>query len=364
LTRPEAASLESNDDAAEVASASIFDVISLFEKWAPSSPRGTTPAAYDLFAQSGEGAKAPIDKPLDAASKAPAAEQPNRWYANGEKREGVNSLRLTSEYRVSNADFARANPDFARQKLDDLDTTRSYKLWHPTTGQIDDGWKVKGENPDGTMTFSREYTQDVRARKDHSRGVLEAMPDIPYAFIKHVQSKLDQLPANVLQSLERKGYKILAAETIPAAIPELAQLTPRGWSRSTNFFNSDGTHDDVSKRIIAPMKVLQDGQFEDVSRDNVVVHQIGHALDFAHGFLSNSPEFIRAYDADMNNIQEKDNHIYKYFSQKDGPGRQETFASIFGVAFGMPENESDRKFLTEKFPNVMEVVRKQIKELK
>ncbi len=292
--------------------------------------------------------------------KPKSGDSANKWTSAGEVKTGVNRLSLKSEYRVSAEQFKQANPD---SNLEKLDTTGSFKVKHPTTGAVDDGWTVKERGQDGSLTLTRNYSFDVQARKDHS-GVLEAMPGVPESFTKQVQRKIEEMPPNVVASLQRNGYKIIAAATIPDAMPELEKLTPRGWPADSKFINSDGTHDDVSKRIIAPMRFMREGEMEPVMRDNVVTHQVGHALDFAHDFLSSKPEFLDAYKKDMAAIRDKESPVVKYLSQPNGIGRQETFAAIFGLVTTGPENESDTRFLRQSFPNVIKVVEKQIKDLK
>lgn len=328
--------------------APFFDVVAL---WQDASDRKTdkSPKSSDPLEKQPDGN---ADKKTDVVT--------NQWTVSGETKPGVDRLSLTSEYRVSEADFKKANPDID-PKL--IDTTGNFKVKHPTTGAVDDGWKVKSRGKDGSITMTRDYNFDVQARKDHD-GVLEAMPGVPESFTKHVQKKIDEMPPNVIANLQKHGYKIIAAPTIPDAMPELDKLTPRGWPGDMTFLDSDGTHDDVSKRIIAPMRFRNGQDIEPAMRENVVTHQVGHALDFANGFLSAKPEFIDAYKKDMAAILNKDTSIVKYLSQPDGVGRQETFAAIFGLVTTGPENESDRKFLTRSFPNVIKVVENQIKELK
>ncbi|MDZ4832836.1 MAG: hypothetical protein SGJ27_03450 [Candidatus Melainabacteria bacterium] len=284
----------------------------------------------------------------------------NKWTASGEVKPGVDRLTLTSQYRVSASDFKKANPDVDLEKLD---TAGGFNLKHPTTGATDSGWKFKAREKDGSVKLTRDYRVDVAAQKEHG-GVLEAMPGVPESFTKQVQRKIDEMPPNVVANLKKNGYKIITASTIPDAMPELDKLTPRGWPADSTFINSDGTHDDVSKRIIAPMRFMHEGEMQPVMRDNVVTHQVGHAIDFANGSLSATPEFVDAYSKDMAAIGHKDSGIVKYLSQPDGVGRQETFAAVFGLVTTGPENESDTKFLTQSFPNVMKVVKKQIEQLK
>ncbi len=293
----------------------------------------------------------------------------NQWEFAGSARRGVDRMRMQSSYTVPNRDFFAANPTLER-RMPEPGGTERYSLRHPTTGQVDTGWTLSSVDR-GNVTLTRSYEIEVQSRENHD-GLIEALPGVPERFQRQLQDKLNELPENVRNSLARHGYRIIAAPTIPDAIPELARLSPRGWDRDLSFLNSDGTHDDVSKRIIAPMRFRVNGEMVDVDRENVLTHQVGHALDFAHNFLSSRDEFIRAYTRDMEGIRNREkrenareaDYRVEYLSQASGVGRQETFASIFGLLTTGPENESDRVFFERNFPSVIEVVRQQIKDLK
>ncbi|MBX9671488.1 MAG: hypothetical protein K2X93_28125 [Candidatus Obscuribacterales bacterium] len=312
------------------------------------------------------------DKPKPGSDKAtsekPAekkADAPNQWTVKGTKDGGITSFGMTAEYKVSADEFKKANPKIDPKTVE-VDKDKTFTVRHPTTGELDEGWKVKSKEKDGSLTLTRDYTMDLKTREGKAQaGLVQGMKHVPDSFLKKLDEKVKELPPNLISSLERNGYKIIAATNIPEAIPALADLTPRGWPKDLSFFESDGTHDSVSKRIIAPMRMGREGSAEPVTRDNVVLHQVGHALDHAHGFLSSKPEFVEAYNKDMAAIFDKRHPIYKYFSQKEeNAGRQEVFASMFGVALGKPENETDMDYLQRHFPNSLEVVKKQMKEIK
>lgn len=308
---------------------------------------------------------AQISKPIETDQKDKAEDKEknaNQWEFDSSPKDGVDRLKLRSEYKVSREDFFKANPKL-ENKIPQGDENKNLKLRHPTTGQVDDHWSMKSENKDGSITLTREYEIDVQAKEDH-QDLIEALPGVPSSFTEQLNRKLMEMPDNVRNSLKRHGYKIVAAPTIPDAIPGLENLTPRGWPAHKNFYNSDGTHDDVSKRIISPMRYLRGENMAPVMRENVLTHQVGHALDFAHGFLSSTPEFIEAYNKDFQRLQGSTDPRARYLSQAKGVGRQETFAAIFGQVLTGPENERDREFLTTNFPEVTKVVKNQIKKLR
>lgn len=298
----------------------------------------------------------------------------NSWQAKPGNKAGVDQIYSRAAVNISAEEFAKQNPGAgAPDKLIGQD---GFKLRHATTGQIDAGWRLDGINRDGSVKLSKDYQFNVQAKNDHS-GLIEALPGVPEAHVQALQKKLDELPPNVLQALKDKGYKIIATTHNTEAIPELKGLTPRGWPKELDFDNSDGTHDNARRVILAPYRVSNGPEFVPVDRDNVVVHQIGHALDHAFGKLSSQDAFQQAFKQDMSNMAKKgllnndrEKMIYDYFNQKDGPakgerpGSEECFASLFGMLLTGPENPEDKVPFERNFSRTIAVVRKQIQSLK
>ncbi len=274
---------------------------------------------------------------------------------------------------LSAEEFKNQNPGFDGRA--NSSSGASFNVRHASTGEIDSGWKVDAQGSDGILRLSKQYSIDVSAKTSHD-GLLESTPDVPKEHIKGLEAKLSELPPNIRKALSDKGYKILAASTNTDAIPELKGLIPRGWPADTTFDNSDGTHDNLRRLILAPVRFKSGADFVPVDRDNVVVHQIGHALDHAFGKLSNAPEFQKAFKAEMEKLaqkgpfmNEREKAIYNYFNQKDGPGKderpgsEEAFASLFGLVLTGPENEEDRQPFENNFAETIKIVRQQIKAL-
>lgn len=292
------------------------------------------------------------------------APKDNRWQADGRSdKQGFDKLALRANVEVPLDELRKTNPDLPESVLE-MKLGGSYKLRHPTTGEVDSDWSLdKVKESTGTAKLTRTYKIDVQHKDDHT-GLIERMAGVPESFADDLQKKLDELPKNVLANLDKAGYKIIAATTIPNAMPTLDGLTPRGWPKKMTFENSDGTHDNMSKRIIAPMRFKPGDEWEPVFRPEVLVHQVGHAVDFANGFLSASKPFKDAYTEDMARVIDTRNPVLKYLSQPGGIGRQETFAALFGMALTGPENEHDRHLLEKTFPRTIEVVKDQIRALK
>lgn len=304
-----------------------------------------------------------------------AKEKENQW-----SPKDSNSASKSSDYiqnkaavTVSSSEFVRNNPGLKDKPASEWDKSGTYKVRHATTSEVDGGWKIKGVSSDGSIELQKSYQLEVAKKKDHD-GLLESIPGVPDKHIKALEAKLAELPDNVKDALKSAGYKIVATRFNTDAIPELKGLHPRGWDPSSDFNTSDGTHDSVRRLILAPYAFIPQNKVEDVSRPDVLVHQIGHALDHALGKLSNKPEFQEAFAKDMQKmakkeLDEREEAIFTYFSQHRGPvkgenpGSEECFASLFGLVLTGPENPGDRKAFESNFSNTIEVVKKQIKGL-
>ncbi len=313
-----------------------------------------------------------VEKIAHAVRDLPAVqvERENAWQMSGQLKDGIDKISMKARLTVSGDEFSKQNPGLS-SNLSDKIGKNTFSVRHATTGEVDSGWTLNQVNHDGSVDLSKNYSLDV-AHQEKNKGLIETLPGVPQDHTRALQSKLNELPPNVLKALEDKGYKIIATRTNSQAIPELAALTPRGWPKETTFDDSDGTHDNVRRLILAPL-FTTDRQM--VNRPDVLVHQIGHALDHSSGKLSNQPEFQEAFKKDLNAMKNSwllsphEKSIYDYFNQKEDlakgerPGSEECFAALFGMILTGPENPGDEKTFQKYFPNTIKVVREQIKKL-
>ena len=341
--------------------------------------RGVWDSVYSAFAKGSTPAESKdgADKSDSSRAAKPAAEteKVNQWQFDGKPGERSERITIKSEINVEPRDFRLRNPSVTG-KDEELVGKGDFKARHATTGEVDGGWKLEGVNKDGTLRLSKDYQMLVQSRKDHD-GLVEAIPGVSKEHVQALEKKLAQLPDNVLKALKDAGYKVIATRFNSDAIPELKDLTPRGWDKRSTFDTSDGTHDNVRRAILAPTSFRdQYGREQDTDRPEVLVHQIGHALDHAKGKLSNDPEFQQAFQKDMqalarkgSDMTEREKLIYNYFNQQRGPtkgefpGSEEGFASFFGLILTGPENPEDREPFEANFKNTIDVVRSQIRRL-
>ncbi len=293
----------------------------------------------------------------------------NRWILS-RTGERVDTLSMAAVVSVTASEFFRTNPDALAKFGKDparVSQAADYKLLHASTGEIDGGWRIREVDGDkDRLVLTKTYNCQVEHRDNHD-GLVEVVPGTASALRERIEKKLAELPPNVISALQNAGYKIILTNWIEDAMPSLKGLTPRGWDRNQTFRNSDGTEDNVTRRIVIPAMWVVDGQPAEARRRDEVVHQIGHALDFARGagdgFLSAEKAFVRAYEREIARLDKNDD-VVRYFSQPGGAGRQEVFATLFGLALTGPEIPSMRKWLSDSFPETLSVVGSQIRDLK
>lgn len=285
----------------------------------------------------------------------------NCWRVT-DNENGTEQLAMTSVRSVGTKEFCAAN-GIASTK--DLDTSKTYKLRHPT-GRLESGWRVDKVTTDGVvLSIDTEIVVQTHKDKAARERLLEVMPGADKSHVDEVHATLKQIPQNVLEFVQKSGFKIVVAPRITAALPHLSGVEPRGWGGLT-FDNSDGTMDEARKLIVSPDKYLNGKKWEVNTRPHVVSHQIAHAIDAILENYSNSADFIRAYSRDIDAIPKSDrNHIYKYLTQRDfDAGRKEAYACIAGMLLTGPENPEDREYFEKHFPNLIALLRQQLKQLK
>lgn len=134
-----------------------------------------------------------------------------------------------------------------------------------------------------------------------------------------VEAELKKLPKAVTEALRKKGIAIVAVkDTIVEQFADLHGVTPRGWGGTGKTWDQvPGVFREERKTVA----VATSGKFRTGSTD-MILHEVGHAYDYAMGRLSSSEPFVKAYDADKDKLT-------AYFKQAGSAGREELFAESF-----------------------------------
>lgn len=139
------------------------------------------------------------------------------------------------------------------------------------------------------------------------------------------QGAIASLPPDVQQTLDQAGVTIRYVEnSVTEALPQLAGVAAPGWENS----GTCATYDCVPGTFWAPTRqviIATSGMYSNSSFD-FVLHEIGHAYDFALGYASSSSAFSHVYAAEKSSMG-------AYYNQACC-GAREMFAEGFANYYG------------------------------
>lgn len=124
--------------------------------------------------------------------------------------------------------------------------------------------------------------------------------------------RLEQIPANVLETLNHKGVKIKLTNDIITNMPELSYLkgvVPRGWE------NTGLTWDDVpgvsEKNVIVRIGFSKKGKGHNTQ--NLELHETMHAVDrYVFNNVSSTSEFKNIFNQEANIKYKGDGYVSVY----------------------------------------------------
>jgi hypothetical protein len=148
-----------------------------------------------------------------------------------------------------------------------------------------------------------------------------------------VATKLAILPTAALRAIDKARFpngapiKIIATKgSITDYVPELRGVRPRGWPPGTSWDSVPGIS--LGSTVVI---ATRDGRVPEIGNGHgsydLVVHETFHSVDSAGGPLSQSADFLAAYNADKEALG-------SYYRQEEDAGRAEAFAETAARYFG------------------------------
>jgi hypothetical protein len=168
------------------------------------------------------------------------------------------------------------------------------------------------------------------------------------------------LPERVRKALDAHGVKVVIGRSMADAAPDLVDRRPRGWPEGTTWANADGCYRAATdRREIVATEFYRSEMGNSETRSprfpGALRHETGHAYDDALGIHSQSPEFLAAYRADVDKMDEPTRQQVSYYLQPGEAGPSETFAEIFARLVG--ESGTSHRDLREYFLATTELLR-------
>ncbi|MCE3234891.1 MAG: hypothetical protein K0Q50_1071 [Vampirovibrio sp.] len=225
---------------------------------------------------------------------------------------------------------------------------------------------------------------------------VKATPDseVSNTFLTKINEGLKSVPEVVLKSLNAANWNVQVSKFLTDALPDMKGMRPRGGDEWITAEHRSGV-------TIAPIIYLSEYQWcmppkepskltnsklfpalrkvkppvespfgylcRKVAPDRTLRHELGHALEILLRRIADTPEFIEAYERDLETMSPQERQEVYYFLQPDANGkptqggRREAIAEAFASLWGGGCN--DTRHFTGMFPNVMEFAKAQVEQL-
>jgi len=198
---------------------------------------------------------------------------------------------------------------------------------------------VKDESKDPKDLKDPKDAKDASGQPIDQTGK-PILPDVIVApsaqFTLKVNDTISKMSAETRDVLATSQTEIVAANKLTDALPELKGQKPRGWPPGLTWDAVDGAYSPSRNMVVVAEETADsNGKWVKSKRtEDVTRHEVGHAVDFGLGKLSNTAAFTKAYDEDEKNMPPKLAPTLKYFLQNGDGGKEEAFAEAIAAREG------------------------------
>lgn len=187
-------------------------------------------------------------------------------------------------------------------------------------------------------------------------------PAVGEATIETVTNIVDRLPPNIYEILDKGGATINIAPNITDKWPDMLK----------GKLDADGLHlaQDIARcydkdvyiyerKLIPNSTQLEPEVWDAASTTNVLVHEMGHAVDFCSGVFTKSADFLDMYQKEVDRMPDDVKARLWYYTKPGFTGAREAFAETFAGLMGA--NGKDTEVVRENFPTMRAWVRDRFK---
>jgi tetratricopeptide (TPR) repeat protein len=187
-------------------------------------------------------------------------------------------------------------------------------------------------------------------------------PAVGEATIQTVTNIVDRLPPNIYEILDRGGATINIAPNITDKWPDMlnGKLDADGLHLAQDIARCYDKDVYIYERKLIPNSTqLSDEVWDAASTTNVLVHEMGHAVDFCSGVFTKSAEFLDMYQKEVDRMPADVKERLWYYTKPGFTGAKEAFAETFAGLMGA--HGKDTEVVRENFPVMREWVRDRFK---
>lgn len=229
-------------------------------------------------------------------------------------------------------------------------------------GKTEDPEKEISKDPskdvpkDTTQDVPKDPAKDATAGTDKSgAGPADVIVPPSPAFLTEVTTTYNKMSLETRDVIEKEGTVIAPVRRLTDALPELKGQKPRGWPPGLTWDAVDGAYSPSRNMVVVAEETQKaDSTWVKSTRgEDITRHEVGHALDYGMGKLSNSKDFTTAYEEDIKNMPVAIHGSLEYFRQSGDGGKEEACAE--GVASREGGSTSGSTFDTG-FPKTIKAI--------
>ncbi len=198
-----------------------------------------------------------------------------------------------------------------------------------------------GGNPIGANTFVKPKARTGMTKKQLIDSMVECVrnegnrPALTSLFIASVKEALNAYPEELLRIVYQHGCRVCLTPSTIDKYPEYQNTQPSGYEDGTTYKNCPGFFN--GKYVVVCQYVAQGSDWNwQPAHDplGTLRHELGHAIDWFGGRISETEEFKHAYLLDAAQVDPDQRGKIEYYLQKDVRGPEETFAELMCYKFG------------------------------
>lgn len=184
-------------------------------------------------------------------------------------------------------------------------------------------------------------------------------------FVQETKQMMERVPAGIVTALKSYGLAVIPVADIFDCVEWLSFAGPRGhdgkgsWQRIAGLCMFDG-----HLLLLGSHRINERGYYVPVQDAQATFnHELGHCLDAALKYISQSREFLECVAADIEKIKGSDLHFYRYLLQGLPAGPSEIFAECFAFTQGAHCLQLRTRSLSEYFPSSCQFVKELVDRL-
>jgi tetratricopeptide (TPR) repeat protein len=192
---------------------------------------------------------------------------------------------------------------------------------------------------------------------------LKNRPAISSTLIDDTKDALKAYPKELLKVVYDHGCRIYLTPTMIDKEPGLEHTTPPGYMEGHSFKDCPGMF--YSGGIVICEFTIGNGFDWEKTHDPIgtLRHELGHAIDWYLGQISETEEYKHAYLLDSGAINDDSTrNKLNYYMQKDTRGQHECFAELMAAKYGgrTGRENATNQLVEQSFPLTMKVISKRI----